>query len=56
MSWDNHGSGPGTWQIDHKIPFADLSKGIDLLDIVNYKNLQPLWHEDHVKKSLTERG
>ena len=48
MSWDNYGD----WHIDHIIPCA----AFDLTDIeqqkkcFNYKNLQPLWAEENLKK------
>lgn len=49
MSWDNYGK----WHIDHIRPCASF----DLTDYeqqklcFNYKNLQPLWAEDNLKKS-----
>ena len=48
MSWKNYGK----WHIDHILPCASF----DLTDIeqqkicFNYKNLQPLWAEDNIKK------
>lgn len=52
MSWENHGNGKGKWQIDHieELHTVDLSNRDDLLRVCNFKNLQPLWHEDHVNK------
>ena len=48
MSWDNYGK----WHIDHILPCAsfDLTKKKNQLDCCNYKNLQPLWAEDNIKK------
>lgn len=49
MTWENYGK----WHIDHIRPCASF----DLTDIeqqkvcFNYKNLQPLWAEDNLKKS-----
>jgi len=49
MSWDNYGK----WHIDHIIPCSSFN----LLDLVeqkkcfNYKNLQPLWAEENLRKS-----
>jgi hypothetical protein len=49
MSWDNYGE----WEIDHIIPCAsfDLTNSIEQKKCFNYKNLQPLWKEDNLKKS-----
>ena len=50
MNWDNY----GLWHIDHKIPCAsfDLSKPEEQRKCFNYKNLQPLWAEDNIKKGI----
>ncbi len=51
MSWDNHSlSG---WHIDHIKPCAkfNLSKPSEQLECFNFKNLQPLWAIDNLKKS-----
>jgi hypothetical protein len=55
MSWENWGSGPGTWQIDHVYPLAqtDLTSRTQLLAVCNWRNLQPLWHGDNVRKGDT---
>jgi len=48
MNWDNMGE----WHIDHIIPLAafDLSN-VEIQKIAfNYKNLQPLWAIDNLKK------
>ncbi len=57
MSWENHGSGPGTWQIDHIRPLAgfDLTQRDQLLQACHYSNLQPLWFKDHVRKTAAEQ-
>lgn len=49
MSWDNHGE----WHIDHIIPLAyfDLSIHSNQLKAFNYKNLQPLWAIDNLRKN-----
>ncbi len=49
MSWDNYGD----WHIDHVKPCVlfDLSKPIEQRKCFNYKNLQPLWALDNLKKS-----
>ena len=48
MSWDNHGE----WHIDHIRPCAsfDLSDPEQQKECFNYKNLQPLWAEDNLRK------
>lgn len=52
MGWHNWGSGPGTWQIDHIYPLAqaDLTDRLHVLAVCNWRNLQPLWFEDNVRK------
>ena len=48
MNWNNHGS----WHIDHIKPLAsfDLTDREELLEAVNYTNLQPLWAADNLSK------
>ncbi len=48
MSWDNH----GLWHIDHIKPCSlfDLCKKSEQLTCFNFKNLQPLWQVDNLKK------
>ena len=48
MTWKNHGQ----WHIDHKIPCAsfDLKCPVQQLACCYYKNLQPLWAIDNMKK------
>ncbi len=52
MTWENWGSGPGSWQIDHVYPLAaaDLTDRAQLLAACNYRNLQPLWFADNLAK------
>ena len=47
MSWENHGMGPGTWQIDHikQLSLFDMTDPEQAKIAWNYKNLQPLWYE-----------
>ena len=44
--------GPGTWQIDHikQLSLFDMTDPEQAKIAWNYKNLQPLWYEDHRKK------
>jgi hypothetical protein len=48
MSWKNHGK----WHIDHKIPCCKFNLSIpeEQRNCFNYRNLQPLWAEDNLKK------
>lgn len=48
MNWDNY----GIWSVDHIIPLSkfDLSDNEQLLKACNYKNIQPLWNIDNIKK------
>lgn len=43
----------GDWEVDHITPIAsfDFTKIQDQIKCFNYKNLQPLWKEDNMKKS-----
>ena len=49
MSWSNMDQ----WDIDHIIPLAsfDLTNRDQFLMACNFLNLQPLWKEDHFKKT-----
>ena len=49
MNFDNYGE----WEIDHIIPLTsyNLTDDTELLKCSNYKNLQPLWKLDNIKKS-----
>ena len=53
MTWENWGKGASKWQVDHRKEFRDydLTDRKQLLEVVHYTNLQPLWHVDHVKKT-----
>jgi len=50
MSWDNYGK--NGWEIDHIKPCCsfNLSKPEEQIKCFNYKNLQPLWAKDNMKK------
>lgn len=49
MNWSNYGK----WHIDHIKPLSsfDLENREQFLQAVNYKNLQPLWAIDNLKKN-----
>ena len=48
MSWENYGE----WHIDHKKPCAafDLTNENEQKECFNFKNLQPLWALDNLRK------
>jgi hypothetical protein len=50
MTWENRGF--NGWHIDHKNPLAnfDLTDEKQLKIACNYKNLQPMWKNDNLKK------
>ncbi len=56
MIWEKWGKGVGKWQIDHKEPMClfDFNDRAQLLIACHYTNLQPLWSEDHVIKSIAD--
>lgn len=53
MTWETFGHGEGRWSIDHIFPFkrADLTDRAHVLAVCNYRNLQPEWFSDNVRKS-----
>jgi len=53
MSWENHGIGEGTWQVDHiKEVIQYAEEGVTDTKIIHaLSNLQPLWDDEHRKKS-----
>lgn len=52
MSWDNY----GTWHVDHIIPLANAKTSDEMVNLFNYKNLQPLWALDNLKKAAKYEG
>lgn len=46
MTWFNHGE----WHIDHIIPLSSAKNIEELTALAHYKNLQPLWRTDNLKK------
>lgn len=49
MNFDNYGD----WEIDHIKPISlcDINNIDEIKEYFNYKNLQPLWKIDNIKKS-----
>ena len=52
MAWENYGE----WHIDHIVPLAsfDLTDRAQLLKACNFNNLQPLWKDEHLIKTMNE--
>lgn len=46
MSWSNYGE----WHIDHIIPLSSGRNKEEYIKLNNYKNLQPLWAEENMRK------
>lgn len=49
MTWGNRSE----WHIDHIIPLASAKTEEELVKLCNYKNLQPLWAEENIRKGAT---
>lgn len=52
MSWDNHGNGTGTWQIDHIVP-VKYGENVTLeqcIERLHWENTQPLWTKNNISK------
>jgi hypothetical protein len=58
MSWENYGNKDSYWSIDHIIPCAsfDMTDKEQRERCFHYTNLQPLWHNDNVKKGSFHLG
>jgi hypothetical protein len=56
MTWENHGR--GGWEIEHIVPIHtfDLEDAAQCFKAFHYTNLQPMWEEDHKKKTAEERS
>lgn len=48
MTWDNYGL--YGWHIDHIIPLASAESIEDLIPLLHFTNLQPLWAIENMKK------
>ena len=49
MTWWNHS--PKGWHIDHRIPLASAKNYADIVRLMHYTNLQPMWAAENVRKS-----
>jgi hypothetical protein len=47
LTWENRSE----WHIDHIIPLSSAKTEDEVYMLCHYKNLQPLWAEDNLKKS-----
>ena len=54
MTWENQGE----WHVDHVRPLAsfDLTDRQQALVACNYRNLQPLWAQDNIRKGARNIG
>jgi hypothetical protein len=56
MTWENHGKGDGTWQIDHIIPIkypgadGDPPTLEEVASRLHYTNTQPMWTTENIAK------
>lgn len=53
MNWENYGIKENQWSIDHILPCSSFDLTIEENQKIcfHYKNMQPLWHIDNLKKS-----
>lgn len=53
MTWQNHGSAPGQWEIDHILPIVlfDLTNRAQRLQAFGYRNCAPMWSHENRDKS-----
>jgi len=49
MTWDNQGQ--YGWHIDHIIPLNSAKTEQEIYELNHYRNLQPLWAKDNLRKS-----
>ena len=48
MTWENHGK--NGWHIDHRVPMASAGSLEELVSLLHYSNLQPMWALDNLRK------
>ena len=51
MTWENK----HLWHVDHIIPLVSAKTEEELIKLCHWTNLQPLWAEDNLRKSINER-
>lgn len=49
MTWGNYGY--WGWHVDHRIPLASAKNEQELIQLMHWSNLQPLWRADNQRKS-----
>lgn len=49
MTWDNYKM--DTWQIDHIIPLGMAYTESEVVNLLHFKNLKPMWTKDHIQKT-----
>jgi len=50
MTLENHGQGPGKWNIDHIVPISSAKTEEEIYKLNHYTNFQPLWWEENMAK------
>ena len=48
MTWENYGL--RGWHVDHIIPLASANSLDEIIPLLHYTNLQPLWADDNIRK------
>lgn len=58
MSWSNWGRGRGKWHLDHIFPVSkfDFDKPEHASACFNYRNYQPLWQDENIRKHNKTSG
>jgi hypothetical protein len=52
MNWSNRTQ--NGWHIDHIVPLFTAKTEEDVFKLCHYTNLQPLWAEDHIAKTISD--
>lgn len=58
MTWNNWGRGKNKWNIDHilELQQVKIDNEEDFKKVNHFTNLQPLWWDDHIKKSVVNKS
>lgn len=51
MTWENHGTGPGTWQVDHVRPVNQFPLDASPDEVNALSNLRPLWYDENIRRA-----